>query len=296
MPALSVVLYHLASDHTSDVLLVGTERACHVLHKLTQHDLVQAMDALTAYERQVLELDAAVLFDMLQSIAAHLKVDTSESAALLHNATVELVFHLVVLYDSVVLQSSPQHSASRAVSTDGLEHASVACYESWPQLYTRPRYAAFEDEHGRSREKGMYRKCDNSKPTALPNSQQKFTPGIFKVSCVHGITYGFHFLKHPESPNEFFTLLLTRFPRDQLPHLLFYDNGCKLHEYILNREPWMLKAMKIFVDNFHYGSSRGPGGVPIHKCPSSFCASNSAASLFNTQYEEHTNAVHAPCC
>jgi hypothetical protein len=136
----------------------------------------------------------------------------------------------------------------------------------------------------------MYRKCDNSEPTVVSHSQRKFNPGIFKLSCVHGVTYGFHFLKHAESPNELFTLLLTRFPRDKLPRLLCYDNGCKFFEYALNREPWMLKAMKVLVDNFHYGASRGKS-VPIHKCPSSFCTKrHKAAQHFNSQYEEHNNA------
>ena len=107
---------------------------------------------------------------------------------------------------------------------------------------------------------------------------------------VHGIVYGYHFLKDPESPSDFFTLLLTRFPRDKLPALVYYDNACKLYEYILNREPWMLKTMRLLVDTFHYGSWRGSQS-PIHKCPTSFdTKAHPVAAQFNSQYEEHGNA------
>jgi hypothetical protein len=105
---------------------------------------------------------------------------------------------------------------------------------------------------------------------------------------VHGVVVWFHFLKEPESPNDIFTLLLTRIPREKLPGMFFYDNGCKLYEYILNREPWMLKNLRIIVDSFHYGSWRS---IPVHKCPHSFdTKANPVAALFNSQYEEHGNA------
>jgi hypothetical protein len=160
-------------------------------------------------------------------------------------------------------------------------------YESWAVKFTRPRYVAVELENGRSRDSSVYRKCDNTR-SLVGSSQRKFSPGICDVTCVHGVVLGFHFMKEPESPSDIFTLLLTRFPRESLPSIVYYDNGCKLYEYILNREPWMLKNMRIFVDTFHYGSFRI---VPIHKCPCSFDGkSHAVAALFNSQYEEHGNA------
>jgi hypothetical protein len=157
-----------------------------------------------------------------------------------------------------------------------------------PLKYSRPQYTRLEWEDGRSQQKSWYLKCDNTEPR-VGTGQRKFSPGLFKVTCVHGIVYGYHFLKDPESPSDFFTLLLTRFPRDKLPALVYYDNACKLYEYILNREPWMLKTMRLLVDSFHYGSWRGT--APVHKCPTAFdTKAHPQASLFNSQYEEHGNA------
>ena len=170
----------------------------------------------------------------------------------------------------------------------------LACYPNWPLLYTRPRYEGLEYASGRSQDTSVYTKCDGTENKESPG-QRKFNPGIFKVTCVHGIVYGFHFLKDDESPNDLFTLLLTRFPHDKRPALVFYDNACKLYEYILNREPWLLKDMRVLVDSFHYGGWRARGmlgtNVPIHKCPNSFDTKEHVVGKeFNTQYEEHSNA------
>jgi hypothetical protein len=121
------------------------------------------------------------------------------------------------------------------------------------------------------------------------SGQRKFNPGIFKVTCPHGVVYGFHFMKDHESPSDLFTLLLTRWPRDRLlPALMWYDNMCKAYEYIIKREPWMLKFMRAVVDSFHYGSSQQ---VPLHKCPRCFdTKAHTVAARFNSQYEEHGNA------
>jgi hypothetical protein len=164
----------------------------------------------------------------------------------------------------------------------------LAWYPNWPLLYTRPRYDGLEHANGRSQDTSVYTKCDGTENKESPG-QRKFNPGIFKVTCVHGIVYGFHFMKEAESPSDLFTLLLTRWPRcRQLPALMWYDNMCKAYEYIIKREPWMLKLMRALVDSFHYGSALR---IAIHKCPQCFnTQAHPVAELFNSQYEEHGNA------
>ena len=50
----------------------------------------------------------------------------------------------------------------------------------------------------------------------------------------------------------------------------------------------MLKNMCILVDSFHYGAWQA---VPVHKCPHTFdTRSHPVAQLFNSEYEEHSNA------
>ena len=36
------------------------------------------------------------------------------------------------------------------------------------------------------------------------------------------------------------------------PQVIIYDNGCKLHQYVLNREPVHFKNSIFLVDRFHW--------------------------------------------
>jgi hypothetical protein len=287
----SALLYHLASDHTSDTAPLSTERSWQALRALLhEKKLGCLLDAELEAERITLERDASVICRALESSQKLLREDQH-----FYDVVHDLLTTIADLYDKVIAQSSYEHSSSvkltSAAAFSGVqEKSTVSNYPSFKKEFTRPHYPDYEQANGRSRDKSDYRKCDNKKPL-VGSGQRKFSPGIFKVTCVHGFVYGYHFLTEAESPTEFFTLLLTRFPIDRLPSIIIYENGCKLYEYILDREPWMLKDMRILVDAFHYGAWRQ---TTIHKCPACFePRSHPTAALFNTQYESmkmHTSA------
>jgi hypothetical protein len=66
-------------------------------------------------------------------------------------------------------------------------------------------------------------------------------------------------ITQPESPETIFSLLYGRFPHAD--RLAAYDNGCKLGEYCLNREPHYFKRTIIVSDVAHHrghiGCTRG---------------------------------------
>ena len=82
-----------------------------------------------------------------------------------------------------------------------------------------------------------------------------FTPGIFTLFCSHGVRNGFQILKQHESPWHPFELILTRF--HSMPEYIVYDNNCKLHQYVLNREPVMFQNTTFLVNRFHWGGCTG---------------------------------------
>jgi hypothetical protein len=278
------VLYALASDHTSDTVLVGTQASYDALLHLVQQGALGQMQQHRSETSAVL-LHAGTLGRML------LELQPAWAQGSFFTAVTDLARSLLYLWYEVIGSTSPDDSTSQPLPEEHPARAQqdeVASYHSLPLRYSRPQYSSYEHEDGRSTQTSWYRKCDNTQPR-VGTGQRKFSPGLFKVTCVHGFVYGFHFLREPESPSDFFTLLLTRFPRDKLPALVYYDNGCKLYEYILNREPWMLKSICVLVDSFHYGSWRG--AAPVHKCPTTFdTKAHAQAALFNSQYEEHGNA------
>jgi hypothetical protein len=210
----------------------------------------------------------------------------------------EIIKRLLQLWDKHLGSESHEQSTSVPISqlaADDPAHVTIAqqeqlaWYPNWPLLHTRPRYDGLEYENGRSTDTSVYTKCDSSLNKAEAPGQRTYNPGIFKVTCLHGTVYGFHFMREHESPSDLFTLLLTRWPRDRLlPALVWYDNMCKAYEYIIKREPWMLKFMRVFVDSFHYGSKLK---LALHKCPQCFNPhTHFIAALFNSQYEEHGNS------
>lgn len=205
--------------------------------------------------------------------------------------------HLLDMYDDAIGSRTSVNSFSKLLPTE-LEpgnpahdiiqgQQNLAWYPLWPPLYDRPHYAGLEEYDGRCKERGMYKKCDDTSHK-VRSGQNLFNPGIFKATCPHGFCYGCHFMKDHESPSDLFTLLLTRWPRDSFLSVCWYDNMCKAYEYIIKREPWMLQKLRSFVDSFHFGSHHQ---VSLHKCPAVFDTKRHVvARLFNSQYEEHGNA------
>ncbi|KAH3748704.1 hypothetical protein DPMN_183154 [Dreissena polymorpha] len=97
---------------------------------------------------------------------------------------------------------------------------------------------------------------DNKNKTSDSGCRQKgfshpsLTPGLFTISCVHGICYGFHIMEDVESPNIPFTIMRTRF--NTAPKLVIYDNACNLHKYCLNRDHFFFRDSWCVVDRFHW--------------------------------------------
>lgn len=60
----------------------------------------------------------------------------------------------------------------------------------------------------------------------------------------------FHIMADAESPKTVFDTLYTRWP--SAPVSFCMDNGCNVHQYILNREPQFFKDMKVHIDEMHF--------------------------------------------
>ncbi|KAK9807209.1 hypothetical protein WJX73_009167 [Symbiochloris irregularis] len=60
----------------------------------------------------------------------------------------------------------------------------------------------------------------------------------------------FHLMADAESPKTVFDTLFTKW--QTAPKTFCMDNGCNVHQYILNREPDFFKDMKVFIDQMHY--------------------------------------------
>ena len=117
------------------------------------------------------------------------------------------------------------------------------CFSCFPSLLLvrRARYYA-ADLKSHKEDRNSCRKLFSSHPV--------LTPGIFTLFCSHGVCYGFQILKQHESPRHPFELLSTRF--HSMPKYVIYDNSCKLHQYIINREPVMFQNTTFLVDRFHW--------------------------------------------
>ena len=105
----------------------------------------------------------------------------------------------------------------------------------------------------------------------------------FTLLCRHGICCGFQVMESHKPPWHPFEILLCRFPTPL--KMIIYDNGCKLHQYVLNREPVHFKNTVFLVDRFHW---RGHVG-----CSSSYSldgyTSLDVASI-NSRVNEQANA------
>jgi CxC4 like cysteine cluster associated with KDZ transposases/Kyakuja-Dileera-Zisupton transposase len=74
--------------------------------------------------------------------------------------------------------------------------------------------------------------------------------GLVPFWCLeHRKCLGWIMLESAESPRVIANALLTRFPDADV---VMYDNGCRLHEYVLNRFPTAAKNMQFFIDSLHW--------------------------------------------
>jgi len=111
------------------------------------------------------------------------------------------------------------------------------------------------------------------------------TPGLFTMFCPHGICLGFQIMSSPESPRTPFDILVRRF--SVMPKLIVYDNACKLHLYVLKREPLRFQNTRFMVDRMHY---KGHVGCSLGYCMDSYVEDKSIKEI-NSQVNEQANAA-----
>ena len=116
----------------------------------------------------------------------------------------------------------------------------LSFFPNLPQVRGKGIYQA--DHHKISDDQDACRKYSYSHPT--------LTPEILTLFCRHGICYGFQVMESHESPRHPFEIFLCRFPVP--PQMIIYDNGCKLYQYVLNREPVHFKNTIFLVHRFHW--------------------------------------------
>jgi hypothetical protein len=79
----------------------------------------------------------------------------------------------------------------------------------------------------------------------------KFGAGTILYWCAeHRCCLGFTVLQSAESVRQVFEAITVRFK--EMPKVIIYDNGCNLHEYILNRAPELYDETLILCDGFHF--------------------------------------------
>jgi hypothetical protein len=120
--------------------------------------------------------------------------------------------------------------------------------DGFQQHSNRPFFTDKEDDQGRSKTKKDDTKCRSEfhgfKGKGAKHTNKRIM-GIMTFLCIHGFCYGFHIIKGGESPNDVFTVIITR---TKGLKIIIYDNGCKIYEYFLNRMPGWLKKLIILID------------------------------------------------
>lgn len=90
-------------------------------------------------------------------------------------------------------------------------------------------------------------------PTCTNHQRQtkKLVPGCQFFWCLECRKCNlFVVMGDAESPRTIFEALYTRFP--SAPRRFCFDNGCNVHNYILNREPQHFKEMEVYIDETHW--------------------------------------------
>jgi CxC4 like cysteine cluster associated with KDZ transposases len=76
--------------------------------------------------------------------------------------------------------------------------------------------------------------------------------GIVPFWCLeHRKCLGWVVLESAESPRVIANAIITRFPKAKV---VMYDNGCRLHEFVLNRCPAAFVDVQVMIDILHYSN------------------------------------------
>jgi hypothetical protein len=139
-----------------------------------------------------------------------------------------------------------------------LDGEDLCWYPFWEKKRPLPFYAEFETDSGKSNTAEA--RCaghESAKPSKLPH-----TRGLYVWCCPHRVLYGIHIMLRGESPRDPFTVLYTRFNREELPQVLINDCSCSDQNYCFRREPTFFSNGRFVIDKFYYGKADGE----IHLC------------------------------
>jgi len=118
-----------------------------------------------------------------------------------------------------------------------------------------------------------------------------FTPGMFLMTCPHGVALGFKALHTFESVRTPFDILVERFP--VAPGMFIYDNACNFSRYALRREPLFFSETKCYIDRAHYPNHNTcHSGYDICALPrdTPVCGGKMTLGQINSQAVEQLNA------
>ena len=119
-------------------------------------------------------------------------------------------------------------------------------FPNFPLIKERNKYKA--DEKGNKKDADVW----DALCSKLFPENSKLTPGLFLVTCCcpQKRVYGFKKMVKGESPRIIFDMIMTRFPEDYNPTII-YDASCRIKEMGLNREPARFLKMKFASDPLH---------------------------------------------
>jgi len=151
-------------------------------------------------------------------------------------------------------------------------------FPNFPGTFKRANYAM--DSQKTDPEEECRKESEN-------NQHCKNSPGIFTIFCRHSVCLGFSLMENVESPKTPFDILRNHFTSDLDRLVVIYDNACNLHEYCMNREPYLFRKTKFHVDRLHFKNHK--------KCSLGYNINTYDANLMyktlNSQANEQMNAL-----
>lgn len=141
-------------------------------------------------------------------------------------------------WDSYLPSTAPPSS-----TTDECLDTGICC--GLPQVRQRPLFELDAADDGCS---VVDKQCRHAFTAGSRASRR--TGGLFIFMCGHGIVYCFFILGGAEGRDEAFSFLYQYFK--VMPRLIVYDFSCALHEFALNRCPYLFQNTTFAVDRFHW--------------------------------------------
>lgn len=204
----------------------------------------------------------------------------------LSDAVVAVLCKLVTISASTFSQQNAQTypwddylscDVAPSSSTDKCLETGVCC--GLPQVRRRPLFAADKDASDKQ-DAVKDRSCSHAFVAGSRASRR--TGGLFIFMCEHGIVYCFFILGDAEGRDEAFSFLYQYFK--VMPRLIVYDFACALHEFALNRCPYLFSNTTFAVDRFHWCNHKS--------CAISYSLNTYARySHINSQAVEQINSV-----